>query len=721
MRSIAPPAALAVLLAGAATAQEAAKVTYVDNASKVFQARCNSCHNADQAKGGLNLSTYATMMQGGGSGPVVEPGDPDNSWLFLLVSHQETPHMPPNAPRLPDEELEVLRSWIEGGAPENSGSVVTVKKKPKMEFQLDPASIGKPTGEPAMPQDVPTEPVLVNDKPGAVVALAASPWAPLVAIGQHKQVLLYNTGDRTLAAVFPFPEGDVRTVKFTRDGDLLLAGGGRSGQSGRVVVWDVKTGERIIELGDEYDLVLDADISPDRTLVALGGPSKVLRVYSTADNALVYEQRKHTEWVTAVAFSPDGVLLASGDRNGGTLVWEARTGREFYVLGGHNGMVTGLTWRLDSNVLASASEDSSVKLWDMFTGNQIKSWNAHGGGTSSVAFAKDGRLVTTGRDRVAKLWAQDGKELKKFGGFGDLALQAGVGHDDQTIVAGSFDGQVRLFNAADGAELAQLRANPLTVAARLEQLRPEADAARAAANEALEELEPLQAAATQAADALTAAQEQLKAAEARVAATATVAQQAEAAVGPANQAHEAALAAFRQAAEADAKAAEALAAAASAAADRANAARTAAEQASAAPTDPAKSQAADAAMAARSKAAEAVVPALADTIKAAEAVATARGPLADSTAKKQAADAALAEAKAVADAAAKAIPPLKAAVDQATAAGEAAAKALAEKKPAVDALVAKADALRSYVDRLVAEIEAAKAAPETTTASTNGE
>ncbi len=77
-----------------------------------------------------------------------------------------------------------------------------------------------------MPRGVPTEPVLVNDRPGAVLALAASPWAPLVAIGQHKQVLLYNTQHQYLAAVFPFPEGDVRTLKFTRDGDLLLAGGG---------------------------------------------------------------------------------------------------------------------------------------------------------------------------------------------------------------------------------------------------------------------------------------------------------------------------------------------------------------------------------------------------------------------------------------------------------------------------------------------------------------
>ena len=466
-------------------------MNFNDNASKIFQGRCNTCHNADKQSGGLNLTTYATLMEGGGSGPAVEPGDPDNSWLFLLVSHQETPQMPPDAPRMPDAELEVLRAWIEGGAPESAGSAVSVAKTPKMEFRLDPSAIGKPSGEPAMPQGLPTEPVLVNDRPGAVMALAASPWAPLVAIGQYRQVLLYDTTDHHLAAVFPFPEGDVATLKFTRDGDLLLAGGGRGGQSGRVVVWDVKTGERIIEAGEEYDLVLDADLSPDRSLIALGGPSKVLRVYSTADNSLVYEQRKHTDWVTAVAFSPDGVLLASGDRNGGTLVWEARTGREFYVLGGHGAVVTAMDWRLDSNVLATSSEDASVKLWDMFTGNQIKTWNAHGGGVTSVRFAKDGRLVTTGRDRVAKLWQQDGKQLQTFAGFADLALNAEVGHDDATIIAGSFDGQVRLYNAAATEAVAELRANPLPVAARLAEVRAQADAAHAEADAAITQLEPL--------------------------------------------------------------------------------------------------------------------------------------------------------------------------------------------------------------------------------------
>jgi WD40 repeat protein len=41
----------------------------------------------------------------------------------------------------------------------------------------------------------------------------------------------------------------------------------------------------------------------------LGGPGKVLRVYSTTDGALLREIKKHTDWITSVEYSPDGVLF----------------------------------------------------------------------------------------------------------------------------------------------------------------------------------------------------------------------------------------------------------------------------------------------------------------------------------------------------------------------------------------------------------------------------
>ena len=462
---------LGVLSVGLAADPPKAKITFQDHVSSVFRSRCGSCHNPDKQKGGLNLDNYGSAMQGGGSGKVIEPGDADNSTLLQVILHKEEPKMPPNSPRIPDAEIDVIRKWIDGGALENSGSVMTAKAKPKFEFKLDPAAMGKPSGTPAMPDNLTTEPFVPHARPNAVVAMASSPWAPLAAVGGHKQILLYRTTDRHLVGVLPFPEGLVYVLKFSRNGDLLLAGGGRDGQSGIAVAWDVKKGTRVFEVGKEYDAVLAADISPDHSQVVLGGPGKVVRIYNTADGSLAQELRKHTEWITAAEFSPDGVLLATGDRNNGLIVWETNTGREFFDLRGHQAAITDISWRLDSNVLASTSEDGTVKLWEMENGGNIKSFGAHGGGTASLRFAKDGRLLTTGRDRVVRLWDQNGGKQREFEPFGDLALEAVFTHDETQVIAADWTGEIRNWDIKDGRRVANLAVNPAPIATRIDTAR----------------------------------------------------------------------------------------------------------------------------------------------------------------------------------------------------------------------------------------------------------
>lgn len=715
------PATLAALLAAptsliatADEAKEARKINYKDDVSAIFQSHCNACHNNDKKKGGLVLDGYASLMQGGGSGAVVEPGDPDNSRLYLLVSHQEEPNMPPNAPMIPDAEIELIKKWVAAGAPETSGSVVVMKEKPKLDFQIDPSQVGKPQGEPAMPVGVSTEPVVVASRPHAITAMAASPWAPLVAIAQHKQVVLYNTQTLRLAAVLPFPEGSITTLKFTRDGGLLLAGGGRGGQSGRVVVWDVKTGERLFEVGKEYDTVLAADISPDRMLVALGGPSKVLRVYNTSDGELVYECKKHTEWVTAVAFSPDGVLLASGDRNGGLLVWEGLTGREFYDLRNHSAMITDLSWRLDSNVLASCSEDSSIRLWGMQQGNQIKNWNAHGGGVESVRFAKDGRLVSTGRDRLAKLWDQNGKLERQFEAFGDVALAAVFTHDEQAIVAGDFMGEVRLYELKDGKRIGNLNANPEPVAVRLDKTTKALAEAQAAADAAAKELASLQAGALAKADALAKAQQALNEVQQAEAAAKKAVADAEGVLSQKTEAEAAALKASTVADNARDQASQQREAALHDLHEKAEAARASAEAAAKtqAPRDRMLADQAAAALAAATQTITANLPAWNAAIEAAH---PARLAADQAHSARLNAEAPLPLLRQNAASAAAAVPPRQATLTAAQAAKTAADKAVADKATAVQAQAAKVESLKAEADALAAERQ--KQAAEATKAA----
>ena len=231
-----------------ATAQEKkeAKITYEDHVKPIFRAHCFSCHNQNKKEGDLDLTNYTSMMQGGGSGAVIEPGEVGESYLFALVNHDDEPAMPPEQPKIPEAKIATLSKWIELGALENNASKAMVKKKKSFNFALTDPAIGKPAVMP-LPAKLDRQPVNLAKRATGVTAIASSPWAPLVAIGGQKQVLLYDSKTRELKGVFPFPEGVISTLKFSRNGSLLLAGGGRGGASGLVVVWNIKTANALFK------------------------------------------------------------------------------------------------------------------------------------------------------------------------------------------------------------------------------------------------------------------------------------------------------------------------------------------------------------------------------------------------------------------------------------------------------------------------------------------
>ncbi|HEY2414560.1 MAG TPA: c-type cytochrome domain-containing protein [Pirellulaceae bacterium] len=486
-------------------AAAAPRVTYDEHVRPIFREHCFSCHSADKQESGLQLDNYPKAMAGGSSGEVVLAGDLASSRLWALVSHSEEPKMPPRQDKLAAAKLELISKWIEQGAPENAGSKVVIKKSALA--AIASVAVGKPEGPAAMPVSLVKQPVVYTKRPGQITALAASPWAPLVAVAGQKQVILYSSESGELLGIVPFPEGTPQVVRFSRNGEVLLVAGGRGGQSGCVILYDVKSGKRIAKIGDELDAVLAADINAQQTLVALGGPNRVVRIYSAQTGELVNEIRKHTDWIYAVEFSPDGKSLATGDRSGGLFVWEADTARESLFLRGHTGGVTDIDWRGDSAIFATAGDDGTVKLWDINEGKAAKSWEAHKGGAFCVRFAHDGRLVSSGRDNTVKTWAADGAAQKSFPAFTEPALRCAFTHDDKTIVGGDWLGNVKLWTTADAKEARSLAANPPPIAIRLAAAQNDLKTKQAAAETATRNLADAKKAAAGKQKALAAATE----------------------------------------------------------------------------------------------------------------------------------------------------------------------------------------------------------------------
>ena len=78
----------------------------------LLAAHCVKCHGGQWTKGDFDLSNRKSLID---SGMVDETAA--DSHLLLLLRHEEEPHMPKDAPRLPDKAIASIARWIDLGAP----------------------------------------------------------------------------------------------------------------------------------------------------------------------------------------------------------------------------------------------------------------------------------------------------------------------------------------------------------------------------------------------------------------------------------------------------------------------------------------------------------------------------------------------------------------------------------------------------------------------------
>jgi hypothetical protein len=79
---------------------------------------CFECHGADKQKGGLRLDHIDFIKAGGEElGEAVTPANPHRSPLVVAVEYEEPDlEMPPDG-KLPEAKIQLLRQWVEMGAP----------------------------------------------------------------------------------------------------------------------------------------------------------------------------------------------------------------------------------------------------------------------------------------------------------------------------------------------------------------------------------------------------------------------------------------------------------------------------------------------------------------------------------------------------------------------------------------------------------------------------
>ena len=91
-------------------------VSFAQQVLPIFRESCVECHGPETKEVELGLTSYDDVMKGSEYGPVVEAGDPTGSILLDMIVAGE---MPQEAPPLEEDQIALIRTWIEQGAQNN--------------------------------------------------------------------------------------------------------------------------------------------------------------------------------------------------------------------------------------------------------------------------------------------------------------------------------------------------------------------------------------------------------------------------------------------------------------------------------------------------------------------------------------------------------------------------------------------------------------------------
>lgn len=414
-------------------------VSFYQQVRPILARQCQGCHQSASKQSGLDLTTYQDFRTGGRKGPAFIAGSPEKSVVIAYLTGESKPQMPFGGKPLAEDELNLVRRWIQEGAKDDT-----------------PAEVLTPTV---------SGPVVYHTQP-VITALAISPDGQTLAISGYREVLLHKSGGGLLARL-PGVSDRIHSLAFSPDGTTLAAVGGSPARFGEVQFWNVAARKLRHSTVLSSDTLFGASFSPDGSVLALGGADKSVRLFDVAGGKEIRKIDLHEEWVFGTVFGVDGKRLVSVSRDRAAKLIDAHTGafienvnllhealnavarhprKDWVVIGGEDGIpylymmdrpramriaddstlirafekqdgpIMTLAVSGDAALVAVGSATGPVRTYNLETGKLVAQCTGHSGGIYAVAFTPDGQhLVTAGFDGMVRTYDLTGKLIQSFG------------------------------------------------------------------------------------------------------------------------------------------------------------------------------------------------------------------------------------------------------------------------------------------------------------------
>jgi WD40 repeat protein len=397
-----------------------------------LQRQCQGCHQPNLKSSNLDLTTYEGLRAGGRRGPAI-------GLLVKYLTGEAKPQMPLGMPPLAPEQIELVRDWVSAGGKDDTP-----------EEARETVAAGAPT---------------VYFQPPVLTALAFSPDGKMLAVSGNREILVHTLDGSAPPRRLPGLSDRILSLAFSKDGGLLVAGGGSPARFGEIQFWDLPDAKLRRSVMLTGDTLFGVSLSPDGTRVAAGCTDNTLRIVDTASGKELNKMGAHENWVLGTVFGVDSKRVVSVGRDRSAKLTDASSGafqenlnllrgelaavarhpsRDIVVIGGEdrvayvylmdrpknmkiaddttmirklerqNGVIAALAWSPDGKRIAVAGAASEVNVYDAGTGARVAACTGHSAGIYSVAFSPDSAtLATGGFDGTVRLYDAGTGALKK--------------------------------------------------------------------------------------------------------------------------------------------------------------------------------------------------------------------------------------------------------------------------------------------------------------------
>lgn len=423
-------------------------VSFRNQIAPILLDSCLACHGPKKAEGGYRVDTYDELRKAGDSGesPIAASSEQDSELLRRITSDEEWERMPAESEPLTSEQIELVREWIAAGG-RFDGEIANESL----------ALVIPPAEYPAPPE--------VYRQALPITASAFSPDGKLIVTSGYHELAIWNTEDAKLVRRIKNVGQRVFALAFSSDGQTVAVGCGEPGRSGEVRLVDFNSGEIKGVVARTSDVVLDVAYRPGTNELAIASADSTIRLFNVETLQEVRTIASHADWVTAVAWSDDGTRLASSSRDKSAKVYDGETGALISSYLGHGAAVRGVSILADNDQVVSVGADNKLHRWNVEGASKVAEIGVGGEGYKLVRSGNN-LLVPCSDKRLLRIDLSNNTIAQEYTGHGDWVLTAcyqpttAGDANPGYIASGSFDGEIRIWSAADAATVRQWIAKP---------------------------------------------------------------------------------------------------------------------------------------------------------------------------------------------------------------------------------------------------------------------